>query len=40
MSIVRIDPEGRRNAEHIVIIRLFLMRLLAMEDGRNVDSPH
>ena len=24
----------------VVIIRLFLMRLLAMEDGRNVDSPH
>ena len=24
----------------VVIFRLFLMRLLAMEDGRNVDSPH
>ena len=24
----------------VVIFRPFLMRLLAMEDGRNVDSPH
>ena len=24
----------------VVIFRFFLMRLLAMEDGRNVDSPH
>ena len=24
----------------VVILRLFLIRLLAMEDGRNVDSPH
>ena len=24
----------------VVIFRLFLMRFLAMEDGRNVDSPH
>ena len=24
----------------VVIFRLFLMRLLAKEDGRNADSPH